>query len=323
MPDPAPIASALCRELSAVDGAPPEWLLLVPAGEFTGRDGRAWVNDRPEAIVSAHNRAAVDLPVDWEHSTEHRAPKGEEAPAAGWISAMEIRGGAVWGRVTWTERAHNQIRAREYRYYSAAFDFTRSSRRVVRMTSVGLTNRPNLHVTALNRQETPPMPLSKIIAAALALAETATDADAAAAVEALKSDRQTALNRAEAPPLERFVPRADHDAALARALNAEQALAADRTARLEGEIETAINTALEQKKITPATADYHRAMCRQAGGLEQFQKYTEAAPAVLSDKGADGKPPEGEEAALNAEQAVIAKAFGNSAEDLAKHAPAV
>ncbi len=102
-----------------------------------------------------------------------------------------------------------------------------------------------------------------------------------------------------------------------RALNAEQALATDRKARLEGEIETAINTALEQKKITPATADYHRTMCRQEDGLEQFQKYVEAAPTVLSDKGADGKPPEGEQTALNTEQAAIAKAFGNSAADLA------
>ncbi len=109
---------------------------------------------------------------------------------------------------------------------------------------------------------------------------------------------------------------------LQRALNAEQALDADRKARLDGEIETAINQALEQKKITPATADYHRAMCRQEGGLEQFRQYTEAAPAVISAAGADGKPPAGQEHALNAEQAVIARAFGNSAEDLAKHAPA-
>ncbi len=100
MPHPTPIASAVCRELDSVAGAPPEWLPLVPAGEFIGRDGRQWLNDNPDAIVEAHNRAAVDLPVDWEHATEHKAPIGEEAPAAGWISTLEIRDGAVWGQVT-------------------------------------------------------------------------------------------------------------------------------------------------------------------------------------------------------------------------------
>jgi phage I-like protein len=31
----------------------------------------------------------VDLPIDWEHATELRAPQGERADAAGWLSRLE------------------------------------------------------------------------------------------------------------------------------------------------------------------------------------------------------------------------------------------
>jgi len=82
----APIP-ALCRALPEGDG-PPGWLLLVPAGRFEGRDGRFWVNDRPDAIVAAFEAAGQPLPIDWEHATEIKAPAGDPAPAAGWITAL-------------------------------------------------------------------------------------------------------------------------------------------------------------------------------------------------------------------------------------------
>lgn len=145
-------ALAICRELKGASSNAPQWLLLVPAGRFEGRDKRAWVNDSPDGLVSEFQHNGADIPVDWEHSTEHKGPKGEEAPASGWITALEVRNGEVWGRVEWTERAHNQIRQREYRYYSVAFDFHTPTGRVVRITSVGLTNKPNLYTRALNQQ---------------------------------------------------------------------------------------------------------------------------------------------------------------------------
>lgn len=328
MSTPNPIVTALCRELDATgagqagDGfSPPEWLLLVPAGQFTGRDSRAWVNDRPDLILENHAANRADIPADWEHATELKGPRGEEAPAAAWFPELEIRDGAVWGRVQFVPRALNQIRDREYRYYSVAFDFERDTRRVVRITSVGLTNRPNLYTQALNREEQP-MALPDVIRTALRLAAGATEEQAVAAIDQLRADHDSALNRAEAPPLERFVPRADYDQALERAANAEQALTADRQTKRDGDIDAAIEQALAAKKITPATVDYHRAMCRQDGGLEQFRHYVEAAPAVIGDTGLDKKPPQADDTALNRQQEVIAKAFGNSAETLAKYAPA-
>ena len=45
---------ALCFQLpDLTDDALPEWLPMIPAGTFAGRDGRSWVNNQPEAVISA------------------------------------------------------------------------------------------------------------------------------------------------------------------------------------------------------------------------------------------------------------------------------
>lgn len=321
---------ALCFELPA-DGSVPEWVELIPAGpEVVGRDGRRWLFDRPEQVVAASLDGSRDIPLDWEHATELRAPKGETAPAAAWIAQLDVRDGALWGRVEWTERGRQSVAAREYRYLSPVFQFERESKRIARLTSAGLTNSPNLHLTALNRGEGPndaPKENAmneeqrKALCAALGLSESATVTDIMTALNRLQQERDTALNRAESPSLDRFVPRADYDAALERASNAEQKLAEQAAAALDADIETAINQALEDGKITPATVEYHKAQCRAEGGLDRFREYVKAAPVIADASGLDGKKPEGEDQgkALNAEQAKIAAMFGNSADDLAKY----
>ncbi|MNN95005.1 Mu-like prophage I protein [compost metagenome] len=51
--------------------------------------------------------------MDWEHAIEILAPAGQPAPAAGWFDQLEIREGALWGRVAWTPRAAAQVVSRE------------------------------------------------------------------------------------------------------------------------------------------------------------------------------------------------------------------
>lgn len=303
--DKSPPIPALCRALP--DGGPPDWILLVPAGRFQGRDGRWWVNDHPDRIVAAFHQSGQPLPVDWEHATELKAPKGDPAPAAGWITALENRNGEIWGRAEWTDAAAAQIQARAYRYYSPAFLFEPEGRRVAALTSVGLTNRPNLDVPALNRTQENAMP--NALLAALGLPESADDQAALNAVEALKSRLEAALNAAKTPNLEQYVPRADYDAALNRAKQAEEKLAEIEKARLEAEIQAEIDKALEAGKITPATVDYHKAQCRLEGGLERFRKFVAAAPAIVDkDPRAGGEPPK--QTALNAEERYVCAQLG-------------
>ena len=283
-----PIARA--RNL-ALDGQTPDWIELLPAGPaIQGQDGRSWTLPDPQTVVTAFAQRHSALVIDWEHASEHRAPHGLDAPAAGWIDELQVRAGAVWGRVTWTEKAAAQITAREYRYLSPVFTYRKADARIERLLSVGLTNQPNLPLTALNREESP-MPLPVAVCTALTLAQDADEAAALAAIAALKSDLATARNRAAAPELDKFVPRADYDAALARASNAETQLAALETAQRQARIDALITRALAETKISPATADYYRAMCQTQGGIDQFEAFLTKAPPLISPTTAPAAPP--------------------------------
>ncbi len=100
---------------------PPEWIMLIPAGRIEAVDGRVFINGVPEAIVAAFQRHGLELPIDINHKME-LMPAGEEAPAMGWITALEVREGAIWARVEWTPRGARALKDREYRYISAAIE---------------------------------------------------------------------------------------------------------------------------------------------------------------------------------------------------------
>ena len=98
-------------------GGAPEWVEVLPAGpDIEGRDGRKWHLEDPEGVAATSLDGMRDIPIDWEHASDIKAPRGEEAPAAGWITQLEVRNGALWGRVEWTERGAAQVASREYRY---------------------------------------------------------------------------------------------------------------------------------------------------------------------------------------------------------------
>ncbi|OPY15619.1 MAG: Mu-like prophage I protein [Syntrophus sp. PtaB.Bin001] len=325
--DGMPRGIALNIELRA-DGTVPEWIQLLPAGtEVKGRDGRTWINDRPDVIIAAFAAEGKDLPIDWEHASELKAPNGDQAPAAGWMKEMELREGAPWVRVEWTARAVEQIRNREYRYISPVFVYEKESLRIVRITSAGLTNQPNLHLAALNneqtnhdRKEKEPMELAQLLAA-LGLPATATFAEALNSINTMKQEHATALNRADNPPLDKFVPRADYDKAVERATNAEQALNDRKAVDLETAINAEIDAALKAGKITPATVDYHKAQCKQEGGLERFKQYVAAAPVIGGDTNLDGKDPNNKDKALNAEEKDVIAKMGISEDEYKKYNP--
>ncbi|MHB1059813.1 MAG: phage protease [Rhodanobacter sp.] len=301
----------------------PDLIMLLPAGpEIRGRDGRVWRLDDAQAIIEAFHADSKDLPVDIEHATELKAPKGDSAPAVGWIKDLEVRNGSVWGRVEWTNDGGVTVSERQYRYISPVFLYDKLTKQILRLTSAALTNQPNLALQALNREgqtEHEEEQAMKKIYSALGLAENATETEALNAIEKMRGDLATASNRAETPSLDKFVPRADYTLALNRATTAEQAIADLKKAELETAINTEIASALAAGKITPATAEYHKASCRQEGGLERFKEFVKAAPAVGDPSDLDGKTPAGEGTALNAQETQIAAMFGNSVEDLKKY----
>lgn len=296
---------------------------LLPAGKsITGRDGRSWSNPDPAAVAQRVNGSGVDLVLDFEHASELKAPKGDPAPAAAWLHDLRVeKDGRITASVkAWTPNGEAAVLNREYRYLSPAVNYNPRTMEIVGIASAGLTNKPNLPLAALNHeQQEDPIMLKKILAK-LGLPETADETTAINAVTTLQTDLRIALNSAQTPPMEKFVPRADYDLALNRAATAEGKIAQGEKAKLEGEIETAINQALTEGKIAPASKEFYVATCRTEGGLEQFKQFIASAPKIVADSGLDGKKAEeGQDTALNADQTKIMQMLGNTPEDLAKH----
>lgn len=288
----------------------PDWIQLTPAGPaFSGRDGRSWTMSDPQSVVERFKAQNWDLPVDIDHSTETVEP-GTPAPAVGHIQELDVRDGALWGRVAWNDTGRQLLSARAYKYISPVFYFT-AENDVHSMVSAALVHRPNLMMQALNsKQETNTM--DPAILAALGLSSGASAADAVLAINALKEDKQKALNSAQTPDPEKFVPKADHQMALNKIADFE---AADE-GRAELAMNAAVDAATEAGKIAPASRDYHLATCK-AVGVEKFNEMMAPLPSINAkqDPVDPGKP------ALNAltdEDRAAAKALNMTEEEFLK-----
>lgn len=303
---------ALCFQLALADGKAPEWTELIPAADAQGRikglDGRSWTMKEPRHVAA---NFALKLPIDLNHSTEIAAPQGLPSPAQAWVEELQVREGAVWGRIDWTAHGRNAVESREYRYLSPAFDHD-SAGNVLKLASVGLTNKPNFNLALNGAEPTEPQPMKNLLAA-LGLAATATEDEAITALKGLNSTHQTALNAAQTPDLTKFVPRAEYDQVKTALNSAQASIANGAKAALDAEIDTEIKAAMTAGKVAPASEKYFRAMCAQDGGLAQFREFVKTAVAVVDPAatGAAGTPP-GHKTALNAEQKQVMESLGLS-----------
>ncbi|EMK5463006.1 peptidase [Vibrio cholerae] len=304
--------TALCFSMSKavqVESEAGFWLPMIPAGLFKGIDGRVWNNSNPEAVVASFTKKR---PFDVEHSTHIKAPQGDPAPAAGWILKVENRNGEIWGYIEWNGKGQSYIDSKEYAFYSPAFGRLEDGT-VVTLESAGLTNDPNLDVPALNHKEETEMPLALVIRQALGLGENATEQDAVTAINSLNQEKTVALNRANTIDLDKAVPKETHQLALNRAQTAEAALKKIQ----DKEIEALVQSGVEAGKISPANKEMFIGMCRQEGGIEQFNKFIESAPQIATNSQTKppkqpSKPTEGGE--LTAEEIALCTRMGVSQE---------
>lgn len=282
-----PVTTALCFSMSKAMQDESEsgmWLPMIPAGLFAGVDGRMWNNSDPDAVVASFQKKR---PFDVEHSTQLKGPKGEPAPAVGWILKLESRDGEIWGYTEWNEDGDEYVNGKKYAFYSPAFDHLKDGT-VTALASSALTNDPNLNVPSLNHKEANDMTLSKAIREALILGEEATEQDAVTAICSLQSDKETALNSV----MKDYVPKETHQIALNRAAKAEGELTEIRSK----EIDDLVQGAIDEGKVAPANKDMYVSLCRTEGGVEQFKSFLGTAPAIATNsrvntpKDEHGKP---------------------------------
>lgn len=335
MQDGAPM-----RPLALDQSKAPDELVLFPADPIiNARDGRRFSLNIP-AILDHFERNEAILPIDLEHASEVKAPKGEPAPAVGWINGLFERDGALWARVTWTEKGRALLENQEYRYISPAFgayeDELSGTDIVVHITSAGLTNHPALKLPLLAREQTsnpqtsttkePSMDLAKQLREALGLPADASEevivqTCSEKAEEAGKA--QTHLARAEAAEaqttdLKQFVPRAQYDQVTTQLASFQKEALAKEEADKEHTIQALWDQAVEAKKVVPATKDWFVKTCR-AQGVDHMKTFLEASP-VVSPVGASeaAKAKSGDGKTLDDGALQMCRQLGTDPEDFAK-----
>lgn len=302
--------------------AVPQKLELIPAGAFTGRDKRSWLNPNPESVIKATRSNNKAIPFDVEHSTHLQAPEGKPAPAIAWIEpdSLELVDGAIWGAVDWNDKGKTLVMNREYRYYSPSFENKKGIVTLIR--SVGLTNEPNLEIPAMNREaETSVL---QEIATALGLDEGAVISDVIDAIKQLKTgsetDNETALNQQGGVPfVSGMVPKESYEFVLNRAESAELALNQQQYTEREEVITRLVDEAVTGGKIPPVNRDYYLSMCRTKGGLEEFKVFAKKAPKIVNgDSGLfDRSPPVGG-SQLSEDELSICRSFNRTTEEYLK-----
>ena len=224
-----------------LNGTAPSALRLIPAGRFSGIDGRpvglkGWFlsSEDAHAIVAELKQRHVKFVIDWEHQTLLKEKNGQPAPAAARFSGadLQVRNGEIWAtNVQWTKRGRADIESGEHLYISPVFPYDKNTGRVLGIHSAGLTNTPNIpdapelidvmaaanQSLAIDTGQTP-MEDTLNIRELLGLGEDASDEDVVNAIKALQqkvADQQSATASANQKA-------EDAEAALA-ALNSQSA----------------------------------------------------------------------------------------------------
>jgi phage I-like protein len=140
-------ARAAFDQAVTLEGAP-EWIPLNPFGTFTGDtpDGPQTFVFDDSSLASVQAALAIrgnPWVLDWHHNTlKVEAGQKNDAPAAGFITALEVRDGFVYGRMDWSPEGETSVASKEYNFVSPVLNFDESSGRVLSYHSFALTNRP-------------------------------------------------------------------------------------------------------------------------------------------------------------------------------------
>ena len=317
---------------------------LLPAGRFAARDGRPFIADGwkldasiAQAVIAQAATRQTPFVIDYEHQTLLSEKNGLPAPAAGWFKTLEWRDGdGLYATdVEWTEKARAMIEAKEYLYLSPVFSYDPQTGVVLQLKHAALTNVPALDGMAevavmsayaarfsdqhIERKDYSMNELLKNLLASIGLAETTTEADALAAVAALKTradlvaplESQVAALKTASPDPAKFV-------AVETMTALRDEVAALRTKLNGQELDGVIAEALKAGKILPA----QEAWARELGGkdLASLKTYIAGAPVILpgtSQTGGKGAA-DGGGKALSAEQQAVCKQLGLAEEEFLK-----
>lgn len=303
---PVDIAIAACAFEVQADGA----IQLTPVGTFNAKDGRphglkGWRIDDSNvdkllAILKAHKD---DIVIDYEHQTLYADKNGQPAPASGWFKGSDVEhrpGQGLFVVPTWTAAAKAAIDADEYKYFSPVLKYNKRTGDVLDIQMGALVNFAAIdgmkEVEALaaakflTNQPPEDHPMEDLLKL-FGLKSDASEEDAIAALKALQEENTT---------LKQKVTDKDTAIAAAKALTPDTAVAAMQGMQTElaalkaqvngNEIDTLVDTAMADGRLTPATEPWARGHAK-AHGVAALKSYLDQASpiAALKGKQTDGK----------------------------------
>jgi phage I-like protein len=320
----------------AKDCKPPETFLLFKAGEVELDGGDKIIVDRAafDLVAAKMQRQGNDIVIDYEHQTV----KDVKSPAAGWIKGLEWSAAGIRAKSEWTEEAAAYIAKKEYRYFSPVFFVRRSDRRLAGLHSVALTNAPKTHnlqpllakLGAQADKEETSMEFLKKIAAALGLAEGATEEQAIEAAKSIKEksgkpEVKTVIAKGVIDALG-LDDNADERTVVAgiHALKQKEKGMVSRTEfdALQAKLTTrdaddAVKTALAAGKITPDQKDW--AVNYAKADLAGFNVFVAKAPVVIPVGKLPEKTETGHTGVIDDSVRHVAKLMGVDDETLKKY----
>lgn len=133
-------------KLASDDASEPVWIQAAPFGSYsTATTDYTITTDKASRMVEnfKNNVRGHDIALDYDHRID--PAKGNKA--SGWVRDMEIRDDGLYWLVAWTPQARDEIRAGEWKYFSAEWiDEWEHPGTHTKHTDValggGLTNRP-------------------------------------------------------------------------------------------------------------------------------------------------------------------------------------
>jgi phage I-like protein len=275
---------------------PPTAFRIFPKGTFTTRnhpDAFLFDDESARLVMEAARVWGNQFHADYEHAALDPGEHG--SPAAAWFD-LEVRDDGLWAvNVQWTDKATKALASREYRYFSPVWNFDEKTGRVLQFINLALTNLPatdHMEPLAASQRHTTnqePKPM-KTVLAALKLSESATEAEALAAVSRVQ-ELQTAVANltGKSAPADALAVltafKASHDT-LAAANQELEALKAERT---KADLEKVIEDGMKAGKLTAAMMDWAKKQTPEA-----LKSYLAVAHRVIPQK---ANPPKGSDTA--------------------------
>lgn len=310
----------------------PTWVHLLPkAGRVDTYDDRGPYRYGDAArVIAASMSHKGRLIIDENHSTDLAGRAGFEAPARGYITAMEEREDGIWAEVDWTSSGRALLADRAYWGISPVFRHDKAGNIQI-VLRASLTNDPNLRgLTALNT-ENDDMPFQEAVAKLLGLDPDAAEGDITEAITTLQSAQgETAALQSQIDEIGTALGVAAGGDVLAAAQSAQGDEGLGETiVALQGELntmvaevkelrdgnarqaaETFVDGAIREKRVGVANQrDRFIAMhMKDPAGTEElvagFQKLDRTGTSIQPPKPANG------EVALSSEQSNVAKLLG-------------